>query len=591
MCAVAVLATVVAVAAVLGKGADQTRAAAPTPTVYPSYSVDSPLLHKIFAPKRAPYAVYPAMANTTAPDASRARPTAPAVGGVGIPATVVDFTPEKTFMAGYETTDYGATDTGADDRAAVTQWRVVVGTGNCCETHVTTSKEGRIYDIGGHYIRYSDDRGVTWKSVQPVNPLVNGEGSIAMAPNDDVIAMTWDAYSGDHFVAYKYDKAANQWLTLDNVLHQPVYDRPWISVVPGPFPTGLPAPLDVAPYLSFVHGGTGVKDPLWVSTDGLSYQDSSSFIVDGQLDQPVTQWFPIAADASFDWIQPIRSSPVTGLGAGKALAAGNWLLNPQDRRWDQWRLPEPPNAMPPQNIQIDSAGRINHVRSVTGGFEYRISTDNGQTWTTSGVIPFSLGGLSDFKANYAAGVAAIAARINNQDWAYKLDISGSTARLIRRYKLGLGDIPAVAGVQVPPRPRYDFKTIAILPDGKITVSMLDSQTRWHPPGVGGVNGIEGPATAIEEETSFPTAVTIRSFRAQRTGAKVVLRWRTGNELDVVGFDLYRGQIRLNQTLIRAKHAGQERGASYTFRTRATPGSAYRLRVVKRDGSASWQRTS
>lgn len=603
--ALAVMAALVAVAAVLSSEhtrASALRSSASPVVVNPFYFPDSPLLRSSLSPQPAPGTVKPARARpaqvpyvldpvigrtnapTATPDAKRALPTAPAVGGVGIPAQLVPFTPEKTFLASFATTDYGATGSAADDREGTTQWRIVVGSGNCCETHVTTSKEGRIFDIGGSYIRYSDDRGVSWTSVQPLNPLVNGEGSIAMAPNGDVIAMTWDAYSGDHFVAYKYDAAADEWLTFENPLHQPVYDRPWLTVVPGPFPLDLGM---TAPYLSFVQGGTGVKDPLWVSTDGLSYIDSSSFIVDGQIDTPVVQWFPIQADASFDWIQPIRAAPVTGLGAGRALAAGNWLLNPQDRRWDQWRLPDPPNATPPTYIQIDSAGRINHVRSITGGFEYRISTDGGQTWTTSGLIPFSLGSPNDFRANYAAGVAAIALRIGNQDWVYKLDISGNTARLIRRYLVGLGDTVAVSGVQVPPRPRYDFKSIAILPDGRVVHSFLDSTTFWHPPGVSGVNGIVGPANAIEGETALdPTAVTIRSFRARRTGRKVELRWRTASEVDVVGFDLYRGQARLNRVVIPARYAGQSRGAAYSFRARAAQG-AYRLRVVKRHGSPSW----
>jgi hypothetical protein len=607
VCALAVMAAVVAVAAVLSKATEHTGASAlggvSTAVVFPSYFADSPLLQSILSPEPAPGVVKPARASSarvpyvldpvigrkTAPTATpagkRALPTAPAVGGVGIPAQVLPFTPEKTFLASYATTDYGSSPSAADDLQGTTQWRIVVGSGNCCETHVTTSKEGRIYDIGGSYIRYSDDRGVSWSSVQPVNPLVNGEGSIAMAPNGDVLGMTWDAYSGDHFVAYKYDAVANQWLTWENPIHQAVYDRPWLTVVPGPFVL-VPGALS-APYISFVQGGTGVKDPLWVSNDGLSYLDSSSFIVDGQIDTPVVQSFPIQADASFDWIQPIRAAPVTGLGAGRALAAGNWLLNPEDRRWDQWHLPDPPNATPPTYIQIDSAGRINHVRSITGGFEYRISKNGGQSWTTSGLIPFSLGGLNDFRANYVAGVAAIALRIGDQDWVYKLDISSDTARLTRRYKVGLGDTVAVSGVQVPPRPRFDFKSIAILPDGRVVHSFLDSTTFWHPPGVSGVMGIVGPANAIEGDTTLgPTAVAIRSFRAHRSGTTVVLRWRTASEVDVAGFDLYRGRVRLNRALIAAKQGGHARGATYSFRARVGRG-AYRLRVMKFDGSSSW----
>jgi hypothetical protein len=80
--------------------------------------------------------------------------------------------------------------------------------------------------------------------VRPLNPLVNGEGSMAMAPNGDVIGMTWDAYSGDHFVAYKYDAVSAKWFTLDNAVHQPFYDRPSSPVRSrsGSAPTPCPTP-------------------------------------------------------------------------------------------------------------------------------------------------------------------------------------------------------------------------------------------------------------------------------------------------------------------------------------------------------------
>ena len=506
------------------------------------------------------------------------------VGGIGIPAQILDYTPEKNFMASYPVTDFGSGGPNST-RQGTTEWRIVLNTGNCCENHTGTTKEGRIFDIGGSYVRYSDNRGASWKSVQPLEPLVNGEGSLALAPNGDVLAMTWDAYTGDHFLAYKYVAATQEWLTWENKLHQPVYDRPWITVVPGPFTIGL----ETVPYLSFVQGGTGLKDPLWISPDGLSYLEGSSFFVDGQIDTPVTQWFPIQADPSFDWIQPIRSASVTPLGAGRAIASGGWLLSPDDHRWDQWRLPDPPNAVPPTNIQIDSAGRINHVRPVSGGFEYRISSDDGQTWTTSGPIPYLVGGLSDFHANYAAGVAAIATRVGDQDWVYKLDVSGGTARLLRAYEVGLGDTVSVSGVQVPPRPRFDFKSIAILADGRVITSFFDSTTFSHPPGTGGINGVVTPALAIEGDTSLPepTAVAIRSFDARRTGATVVLSWRTASEAGVVGFHLYRGETRLNRLIIPARHAGKARGAAYSFSARAGRGT-YRLRVVRADGSSSWR---
>jgi serine protease AprX len=424
--------------------------------------------------------------------------SSPSSERISLPAQTVDIAPPVSTQT-HPTVDYGDPSTSADDREGTTEWRIVKNTGNCCENHLTTTREGRLFDIGGSYVNYTDDRGLTWKSVRPLTPLVNGEGSITVAPNGDVLAIEWDPYSGDHLLAYKYNAASGRWFYMENPLHHPFYDRPWISIVPGPFRVAG----ETVPYLTFVQGGFPLKDPMFVSSDGLTYLEASSLIVDGATDTPVSDWFPIAANESFDWIQPIKRSPVVGLGAGRALGAGGWLLDPADRKWDSWRLPD--GSTPPFFVQIDSAGRIHHVLSAGGGqLEYRISADGGRTWTSS-VAPVALGGgnLSDFKVNAAAGVGAIATRVGNQDWVYKFDISGDTAQLLRRYRLGLGDTASVVGVTTNLQaPRMDFQTVSIFADGRVAASFLDSTTLSNPPGTGMLGRIT-PVVAIELETELP----------------------------------------------------------------------------------------
>jgi hypothetical protein len=83
--------------------------------------------------------------------------------------------------------------------------------------------------------------------------------------------------------------------------------------------------------------------------------------------------------------------------------------------------------------------------------------------------------------NKAAGVSALALRINNQDWVYKFDITGDTAKLMRRYRVGLGDNPAGSGIGALTSPRMDFQTVAIFADGRVACSFLDSTTFSHPP--------------------------------------------------------------------------------------------------------------
>lgn len=419
---------------------------------------------------------------------------------VGVPAQVIDVTKE-TLTQTHPTTDFGATDSTADDETGTTEWRVVKDTGNCCENHLGGSSDGRLFDIGGNFVNYTDDRGLTWKSVRPLEGAVNAEGSMAMAPNGDVIAMTWDAYSGDRFIAYKYNADTGEWRTLVNFVHQPFYDRPWLTVIPGPF---TDATGKTVPYISIVQGGAGIKDPMWVSTDGLLYAEPSSLILDGVTDTPVSGYFPISADASFDWIQPIRRAPVTGLGGGYAIANGGWQMDPETRDWASWRLPD--GSVPPTFIQVDSLGRIHNVRSIgADSLEYRISANGAQTWTST-VVPLRFGGLVDFKVNAAVGIGALALRIDHQDWVYKFDVAGDAARLARVYRLGLGDNPAGSSIGALTSPRMDFQTISILPDGRVAASFLDSTTFSHPPGTGMFGRIT-PALAIELASSFDATPT------------------------------------------------------------------------------------
>ena len=96
-----------------------------------------------------------------------------------------------TTIASYDTIDYSR----SKPRTGTTKWRVVQGTGNCCENYLTSTNAGRLLDFGGSYVNYTDDRGLHWKQVQPATPLVNGEGTLDLAPNGDVIAIGWDPYS------------------------------------------------------------------------------------------------------------------------------------------------------------------------------------------------------------------------------------------------------------------------------------------------------------------------------------------------------------------------------------------------------------
>jgi len=92
--------------------------------------------------------------------------------------------------------------------------------------------------------------------------------------------------------------------------------------------------------------------------------------------------------------------------------------------------------------------------------------------------------------------------------------------------------------------------------------------------------------------SEPLAVSVRSLTASRSHQGVLVRWRTGTEVDLLGFHVYRSQghswRRITHSLLSAR--GSVSGASYRFLDKKTKRGAsyrYRIKAVDRDGTASW----
>jgi glucose/arabinose dehydrogenase len=81
-------------------------------------------------------------------------------------------------------------------------------------------------------------------------------------------------------------------------------------------------------------------------------------------------------------------------------------------------------------------------------------------------------------------------------------------------------------------------------------------------------------------TATSTAVQATSFRAARRGSAVVVSWHAGGDPRVLGFDLYRGKVRLNRALIPASRPC----CSWLDRKAGRPPATYRLVVVFADGS-------
>jgi hypothetical protein len=419
---------------------------------------------------------------------------------VALNAQVVPIQPQVT-SASYPTADYGNDAGSADDKQGTTTWRVVNGTGNCCENYVTVTRSGRLLDFGGSYLNFSDDRGVSWRSVRPLEPLVNGEGAVVAALGGDVVGVEWDPYSGDHLLAFKYEALTGRWLYEEMPQHQPFYDREWIAVVPGPFTIGG----QVVPYVSFVKGG--VPKELWYyATDGITYTQVTSKFVDRTLADAARR-ITTAAGGDLDWVQPNANGGMAALGGGNLLGAGDVsddssLFDVNGLAW--YGAVQGDGSQPQGLFQTDSAGRLHNVLPEGTRFVYRWSSDGGATWrSTEATLPEgSAIEQIDFRASKEAGVAAVGIHAHDsitgtdRDLVYKLGIKGDRPRVLRRYAVGLGDANSTSGVGNDVR--MDFQTIAIFPDGKVAVSFLDSTTGSASPTTGAMRTT--PALAIEGAT-------------------------------------------------------------------------------------------
>ena len=430
--------------------------------------------------------------------------SADAAAPEGIPAKVTSI----SFSGSTET--WQTVDFADPTQPAVgtTTWHVVKDTGNCCENYLATTQGGWLIDAGGTYINYSEDGGAHWKRVAPQEPLVGGEGAVTVAPNGDVVAVLWDVYSGDHLMAVKFDAATEQWSYVEQPLHAPFFDREWVGIVPGPITIGAVT----VPYVTLLRGGFPSKDIWYYSLNGLTYELLGSRSLDETVngDAAPSALAP-AVDAAADWDQPDTGSLMTPIGNGALLAAPENYTQPTsewqtfDATTMRWTGYTPSDSATSSDARIlaDSRGWLHRFTPEGGAFGYGVSTDGGKTWSsideplpcncsidTSDVQDY------DFKVNGALGIAAIVMHVKDattgtsRDLVYKIDVSTPQPRVARRYVVGKGDLTTGVGLGSS-APRFDFDTIAILPDGRVAVSFDDSTHTT-------------PAVAIEQTTTLPT---------------------------------------------------------------------------------------
>jgi hypothetical protein len=96
-----------------------------------------------------------------------------------------------------------------------------------------------------------------------------------------------------------------------------------------------------------------------------------------------------------------------------------------------------------------------------------------------------------------------------------------------------------------------------------------------------VVGTAGDKTVNFTPAFAPTAIDLASFGAARQGKGILVSWETANELDNLGFNLYRSawrngnRAKVNGRLIASVAPGSATGATYTFLDEsAAPGRSY-----------------
>jgi hypothetical protein len=109
-------------------------------------------------------------------------------------------------------------------------------------------------------------------------------------------------------------------------------------------------------------------------------------------------------------------------------------------------------------------------------------------------------------------------------------------------------------------------------------------------------GAPGTATFIltGQKITGTTAVTVRDFTARPRAHGALLRWTTGSESNLLGFNVWRVRrgtgVKLNRTLVPAKRSGEPSGASYAYldaHPGVRKGLTYRLQLVDLHGRRSW----
>jgi hypothetical protein len=426
--------------------------------------------------------------------------SATAFAGIDGPAPLPSSgaTPTRVTVA-VRTSSYAVFD-ARGHKSGTARWRISPAGGNCCETYVSGTRSGRVVESGGTYPWYTDDRGKHWYEVKFDVPdqndngqaIAGGEGATVIGPHDDIYGVTWDAYSGDHLQAYRYTAQTKKWDVSEVVMKSPFYDRPWLTYARGTYALSG----GQAKQLLDVTGGGITKDVDTFSADGLDYGDPSFFYLDEQRTAPGRFAVKVARNQDADYWQPHPGTGTMPLNAGGVLR----FYNEDDLTGDKgcptarlmptavWQCVKT-KARFHGVVRQDSRGYLVEAYPTPGNSSLVLATsrDGGMHWAHTTLVPPKATGavrletpnLYDVVANGALHQAVVSARFddakgNGHDMVFRVDTRGRAPRLLATYQVGKGDLNTANDVTGSAGYRYDYESVALLPDGKIAMSFDDS---------------------------------------------------------------------------------------------------------------------
>ena len=374
--------------------------------------------------------------------------------------------------------------------------------GNCCEHYLITTKEGWIVNFGGEYPTWSEDRGHTWQEYRPTilsqigcrepKPTVPGqeglgEGSIVQATNGDLISMGWFPYpstsGADQFYAFLYDAEAEEWQWCFNRTPEPFYDRSWQVEVIGPINGGMYGSGDYASLVisNFWHQVQNIGGQ--ISTDGLNYDYFSFPDRNANLDTYEVDLTAESLGVEWDFTKPhkeMRAFPVPSGG----LYFPDYFTNGDDAFVDTslnwWKATTlEGNSLPSQYCAFDASTALHCVAKVGQSLSHMISWDGGENWTTQNYSFEGVDAIEEWEW-HSSGVNdlfVLAVRYQHtdgadRDVAYHVRGFSESIEPDQMTWIGLGDLDSTSGAGQDIR--FDFASMALLPDGGAVIAYHDS---------------------------------------------------------------------------------------------------------------------